>query len=138
MPAFTVVRFEGDIHPKSVPPASTSTPKLPRSTPRPHSKISEPSSALDEKILKTFCEVEPGSLDAADLVYHIQEGTSDLCRISRKRQIMLLYKVFQHCWLESLSELWYFNVFSSLNFSTSCLCQNLSIKERSPQPLDSM
>jgi hypothetical protein len=110
MPAFTVPNFDGSILPTTLPssrillPAtSSSKPPAPR---RCHPKRApEPSHDIDKKILDSFCTAEPGSLEAADLIEDIAEGHSDLFKIPRKRQIALLYKGFQHHWLQSLCRL---------------------------------
>ena len=82
-------------------------------TPSPHpaatcrcsKKASEPSSALDAKVLQAFINVKPFSSDAAALLDGIHKGSSELFKIPRQRQISMLYKAFQHFWLESLSGL---------------------------------
>ena len=112
--------------------------KPPRSTPiHRRLKVPEPSTDIDDKLLKDFCSVTPFSLEASNLVHDVVQGESDLFRIPRRRQIALMYKVFQHCWLWSLRELHY--LFSFMHEFVNCLCQNLSIKERrAHQPPDSM
>ena len=52
-----------------------------------------------------FCNVEPFTLAAVKLVHDIVQGESELFKIPWKRQIALMYKVFQYCWLWSLGEL---------------------------------
>jgi hypothetical protein len=68
-------------------------------------KTSEPSTKIDDKLFNQFCNVEPFTLEAANLVHDIVQGESELFKIPRKRQIAVMYKVFQHCWLWSLREL---------------------------------
>jgi hypothetical protein len=112
MPAFTIPSFEGSIHPTAaaasshIPPPSNSTAKPSHPVPPRHrsKKAPEPSHDIDSEILKAFCSAKPGSPEAADLIQDIVEGHSNFFKIPRKRQIALLYKAFQHHWLQSLCE----------------------------------
>ena len=80
--------------------------KSARSTPiHHHLKMFEPSTDIDDGLLMDFCSVEPFSLEASNLVHDVVQGESDLFTIPRRRQIVLMYKLFQHCWLWSLCEL---------------------------------
>jgi hypothetical protein len=139
MPALVVAGFESDTHANPGPPRPPmSNPKPTRPTPRLRSKKSEPPSRIDDQLLKAFCDAEPASLEAEDLIHAVLEGESDLFKIPRRRQITLMYKVFQHCWLESLSELLFLYAFWFVNFSIITMCQSLSIRERRLQSLDSV
>jgi hypothetical protein len=68
-------------------------------------KPSEPFTKIDDQPFNKFCDVEPFTLVAANLVHDIVQGESELFKIPQKRQIALMYKVFQYCWLWSLGEL---------------------------------
>ena len=80
--------------------------KPPCSTPiHCHLKMPKPSTDIDNQLLKDFCSAKPFLLEASKLVHDVVQGESDLFKIPRRRQIVLMYKVFQHCWLQSLHEL---------------------------------
>ena len=144
MPALGVPSFGGSAshkmhpHPPDVAHVPMSAPKLPRPAPtRRAAKRSEPSTAIDDRILQDFYNAAPFSIKAEDLIHAIMEGESDLFKIPRRRQINLLYKVFQHCWVRSLREFYHW-VVRFMHSLIQLLYQNLSIKERRHQSLDSM
>jgi hypothetical protein len=81
-------------------PVSTSTPKPARAK----SELPKMSKELSA-FLQSFYDAEPSTLEAADIIHDINNGESVLLDLPMKEQILLLYKVFQHYWLRSLSEL---------------------------------
>jgi hypothetical protein len=86
------------------------SPQIHRSNKTPESQTS-----IEDEILNSFYRVKPFSLEAVNLIHSIIDSDSDLLDIPMKRQILLLYKVLQHCWVESLSELYQC-------FPVYCLC----------------
>jgi len=85
-------------------PPPKALPKTPLPKTRHSRETPKAKTALEDEIFQSFYNAMPFSLEAAQLIHDVVNGDSDLFKIPTKRQILLLYKVFQHCWLESLSE----------------------------------
>lgn len=106
MPALLVPTFGGGVVPPTPrhTPAGIRAPKTPFSKFLPSLMMPELGESAEDKLLGAFYCAEPFSLEATDLIHDIVDGYSDLFKFPMKRQIALLYKVFQHCWVKSLRE----------------------------------
>jgi hypothetical protein len=88
---------------------SPTHPSVSRSSQKPASKRtlgSQQHQALEAKLLTSFCKVKPLTVEAAEIIHLINNMESDLHKLPVRRQIALVYKVFQHFWLKSLGKLY--------------------------------
>lgn len=83
---------------------SNQRPSTSRLSATPFPKVPLSEEFKENEFFKQLCAVEPGSVEAEDLLYEVTDGISPLLDLDEKKQMPLLYEAFKHIFCRSLSE----------------------------------